>query len=734
MYALVMLMAALFVGFWWLVLTEKHSWGLYCAFTLTALLLVATHYLGLFLVLAAVFSLLVAGKLSWKPLLAMAAVALIAAFLLRESILAVTGNLFQYFATTPFYVLLSQPLTTFWLGSADVPTQAQWWYLPFVILLLAGLLLRRSSYARRWWLFASCGIFGTIAIAFLVGIFRPNYSNPRHLTMLLPIVYIVMARGTTALAAWHKLAALLPYAGAVTLSALSFSQIMRDPPVVRDDIAGITAYLAPRVRPGDLILWHDYDVSVTYDFYALDTVPYATLPRAFQDQVSAENELIDLLADKQRVWFVTARPQDSLVSSWLRDNWVVATSQTFEGSWIYPNVTLYRDPQQSDLFSAETHTLDLQHGAVKLNTINIDNDNQTGKGMWADILWSGEADGHELCVGLKELTTAENAQIHTQSCQQLRPEMANSQLIWLPLPRGMPPIPYQFFVSYADKTQIVTELELMPGLEETGTRPVATFDGLAVESVDWLNDRFTANNWAIGSFVFAVEAPVPPSLQWQIRLVNWLQQPVDEAVVFAPVSAEYQPQSWQNGDILRATFALPLPFSADGRYALQLRTTTETATSNWQTVGHTRVDPWPMRRNLPENVPALGEKVQLGDAIELAAYQLERTGDNLSISLFWRADAAISADYHSFIHVAQPGEPPLFDAGGIPVNNARPTSTWRRGEIIVDTYQMQLSAEFAQPGYNVAIGLFEPSSGVRLPITVDGAAIADGIYILEALP
>ena len=728
MYSLVILLCALFLAAWWNVLTRRGTWQRYALFALTALLLVATHYLSVFLVVTALCVLLLVRRLSWRLLVGMGVVTLITVIVLHESIAAVIGNLFEFFATTPLHVLVSQPLTTFWLGSAQPPTQPQWWYVPFVLLLLAGLVIAHRQEKISWWLFAGAGIFGTVVVAYMVGLIRPNYSNPRHLTILLPIVYIVMARGATALAAWHKLLAVVPIGAAVLLSGMSLRQTMLDPPVVRDDVAGMAAYLAPRARSGDLILWHDYDVSVTYELYALEDVPYVTLPRAFQSQESAENELKALLADKRRVWFITARSHDTLVSAWLRDNWTQVGSQTFEGSWIFPNITLFRDPDLFPDVKVDNYPIELEQSGATIEEVAVEDNWLTDGGVWIDVKWAGDGSGSDVCVWLRD--SAEKT--HTEACRQLLLGMAVRQMLWLPLPRGLPPISYELFVTFGDVTQSLTMIELTPAGGER--LAVATYDQLAVESVEWIAEQFTANSWAIGDVVWRVEQPLAQPLRWEARLVDWLSRQVGDVESVEMVSADYPPSVWQTNDVLRATVNIPLSFDADGRYRLQLRRVTDSATSAWQTVGSTLVVPWPLLRELPDGVMPLTDNVQLGEAIKLAAYEIERAGDKLLIDVYWIADDKISADFYTFIHVAQRDQAPLFQDGGIPVNNARPTSTWRRGEMIHDSYEIALSADFNDPGYNVAVGLFDPADGVRLPITVNGERVPDDILILEALP
>ncbi|MCB9446522.1 MAG: glycosyltransferase family 39 protein [Ardenticatenaceae bacterium] len=64
-----------------------------------------------------------------------------------------------------------------------------------------------------------------------------------------------------------------------------------------------------------------------------------------------------------------------------------------------------------------------------------------------------------------------------------------------------------------------------------------------------------------------------------------------------------------------------------------------------------------------------------------------------------------------------------------PVNNSRPTTTWRSGEVIVDSYAIPVDAQ-APPGtYQIEIGLYDPATGARLPLLNGG----DNILLTSVL-
>jgi len=88
-------------------------------------------------------------------------------------------------------------------------------------------------------------------------------------------------------------------------------------------------------------------------------------------------------------------------------------------------------------------------------------------------------------------------------------------------------------------------------------------------------------------------------------------------------------------------------------------------------------------------------------------------GESISFTLYWMGEASVEEDSVVFVHlydedgnlVAQQDQRPYF---GI-----RPHYNWLPGEVIVDPRVLQLPESLPQGHYTIAIGLYDPSSGVR---------------------
>jgi hypothetical protein len=100
--------------------------------------------------------------------------------------------------------------------------------------------------------------------------------------------------------------------------------------------------------------------------------------------------------------------------------------------------------------------------------------------------------------------------------------------------------------------------------------------------------------------------------------------------------------------------------------------------------------------------------------------------------LSWRAERSMDVDYKVFVHVADPATAiPVAQDDAMPVQWRYPTTRWAPGEIVVDT--ISISLQDAPTGtYELALGVYNPASGERLPIVDgDGAPQVDGRLVLR---
>jgi hypothetical protein len=139
------------------------------------------------------------------------------------------------------------------------------------------------------------------------------------------------------------------------------------------------------------------------------------------------------------------------------------------------------------------------------------------------------------------------------------------------------------------------------------------------------------------------------------------------------------------------------------------------------------------RLDLPPSV-LLPAASRLGSGIELLGYALLsdalRPGDALTVMLLWKCDAALSEDYHVFVHLDEEGD--LFGQhDGVPGIGERPTSQWMAGQRVFDTHTIQIDSQVPPGRYSLLVGMYGWPSLERLPAFLpDGSRWPDDRILL----
>ncbi len=116
-----------------------------------------------------------------------------------------------------------------------------------------------------------------------------------------------------------------------------------------------------------------------------------------------------------------------------------------------------------------------------------------------------------------------------------------------------------------------------------------------------------------------------------------------------------------------------------------------------------------------------------GGRIALLGYDLESQdvapGESVALTLYWRALHPISRSYTVFTHLRSTQGDLVNQEDGIPQDGRAPTTCWLPGEVIADTYMIEVPAEASSERLSLVTGLYVLETGERLA--------ADG---LSALP
>ena len=120
-----------------------------------------------------------------------------------------------------------------------------------------------------------------------------------------------------------------------------------------------------------------------------------------------------------------------------------------------------------------------------------------------------------------------------------------------------------------------------------------------------------------------------------------------------------------------------------------------------------------------------GKVALLGYAIEPP---LARPGETVEISLFWQNRAPVATNYTVFVHLAGDDGALMAQHDGQPASGERPTSTWRRDEVIVDVHTVLISEETAAGMYEARVGMYELQTMERLPV-LEGDGMIRGDFL-----
>ncbi len=169
----------------------------------------------------------------------------------------------------------------------------------------------------------------------------------------------------------------------------------------------------------------------------------------------------------------------------------------------------------------------------------------------------------------------------------------------------------------------------------------------------------------------------------QLASCGCARQPVTKTVLTttAPAQGTYPFNLWQPGEIVADRYRLRVPFDvASGDYTL------EVVVGDGEPIVLGAVNVWQGDRVMDEPPIDHPLNVKLGEAIELAGYNLDQSGDAIKLTLIWKSLKSIDQDYTVFTHVLDRSGQQIGGKDNQPVNGTYPTSRWKPGEYVIDEY------------------------------------------------
>ncbi|MEJ5197813.1 MAG: DUF2723 domain-containing protein [Anaerolineae bacterium] len=166
--------------------------------------------------------------------------------------------------------------------------------------------------------------------------------------------------------------------------------------------------------------------------------------------------------------------------------------------------------------------------------------------------------------------------------------------------------------------------------------------------------------------------------------------------------------------------------------------------SVWE--GNTRLWWWPtMRWLIPlirvhdrpheEAMPpsALALRATFGELADLAGHEplltALRPGQSLTVVLYWQVRRETDRSYAVFVHLLDASGQIVTQHDGVPGNHTLPTTIWVAGEVIRDEHMLVLPPAPPAGRLHLRVGLYDPTTGERLPVVSDLPVVDRSIEI-----
>lgn len=205
----------------------------------------------------------------------------------------------------------------------------------------------------------------------------------------------------------------------------------------------------------------------------------------------------------------------------------------------------------------------------------------------------------------------------------------------------------------------------------------------------------------------------------------WWAWSRDERVVYSttlPLNS-YATNQWRNGEVLQSKYDFRLPIAMpEGKYDLQFQVIERAAQ---KPIGPrtrlTAINIASRPRTFARPNVSIPLDVQLGDLAKLVGADVNRSGTQMTLTLFWQAQAVTTTNYTAFVQLITADGSIAQQIDKWQIAFDAPTSTWIPGQVIADQYVFEVSSSAESPSTDpveaphFGVGLYNAADGERLP-------------------
>jgi len=267
--------------------------------------------------------------------------------------------------------------------------------------------------------------------------------------------------------------------------------------------------------------------------------------------------------------------------------------------------------------------------------------------------------------------------------------------------------------------------------------------------------RLPSTEWRPGDVIpldlyWQVSTPPQADFSLSLQLVDgWGKVRKEEG---ASLGADWYPTSlWEKGEFARGRLLLTLPADLPpGEYRLRLALLdqkgepVEAWGRRWEPilggVWHREIPfrglsvdlatlkavGWERNFTLPS--PDHPLEARLGEMVRLLGYDLEedrvRPGEEIGLTLYWQALTPADRPYKVFTHLIDEENAIWGQHDSQLVGGTYPPNLWVAGEVVTDSHRLLVAADAPAGIYRLVVGMYDPTSGERLPIYgIDGGRL-----------
>ncbi|HZY43125.1 MAG TPA: hypothetical protein VFF70_00100, partial [Anaerolineae bacterium] len=307
-----------------------------------------THFIGFFLLpFEALLIVLVIGRQQRREVILAGSGLLILALPIIAYGLSRAAGHDANFGFRPLDSIAEELWSTFIVGRSNEFFQPWWAVAPGLLLLVLGSLYGLINRSARSSTLLALGYLIIPLLLFYAATFtRPLYTGPRHLILIAPPFYLLMACGLDAIWKRSRLIAVAALLWSVALSGIWLYRQYIDPADTKEDIRSMAQLISARVTPQDAVILEGAVGSFTFDYYYTGSAPRSFIPVFPSSDVEGAITALNARAQTaDRVWLVTDPPPENISSNaldqWARGHLLRLDHQRFPAMWLGSAYQLY---------------------------------------------------------------------------------------------------------------------------------------------------------------------------------------------------------------------------------------------------------------------------------------------------------------------------------------------------------------------------------------------------------